>query len=150
MNPPGRPLAIALRAMRVKPAQVLPLMLLLACMFGCKGAGQVLKVVGAVAVATVRVAAIAAAASAHNHHVEANGGSGTASAEPTEAQLRAQEIADNAPGGCTELFVEMVPPPPPGTVPPRAADCGGNVLIQDADGHWHRHGDGAVPAIEAP
>lgn len=135
--------------MRVKPAQVLPLMLLLACMFGCKGAGQVLNVVGAVAVTTVRVAAIAAAASRHNH-VEVNGGSGTASAPPTEAELRAQEIADNAPGGCTELFVEMVPPPPPGTVPPRAADCGGNVLIQDADGHWHRHGDGAAPPIEEP
>jgi hypothetical protein len=132
--------------MRVTPAQVLPLMLLLACMFGCNGAGQLLRVASVVALTTVRVAALAAAASSHNHHAEA--GSGTV--DPAEAELRAQQIAANSPGGCTELFVEMIPPPPPGTAPPRAADCGGNVLIQDAEGHWHRHGQGAMPAIEEP
>jgi hypothetical protein len=123
-------------------------MLLLACMFGCKGAGSVLKVVGAVAVATVRVAAVAAAASASHHH-EAGSGNGVASAETDEDQRRA-DAAYNAPGQCTELFVDTIPAPAPGTKVPRAADCGGNMLIQDSEGHWRHYGKDGVPAIQEP
>ena len=123
-------------------------MLLLVCMFGCKGAGSVLKVVGAVAVTTVRIAALAAAASASHHH-EAGSGNGVASAETDDEQRRA-EAAYNAPGQCTELFVETIPAPAPGTAAPRAADCGGNMLIQDSEGHWRRYGKDATPTIEAP
>ncbi len=124
--------------MRVKPAQVLPLMLLLVCMFGCKGAGALLRIAGAVAVTTVRVAAIAVAASgSHHHHVAA--GPAPATPESEEAQRRAEENV-NRPGECTELFVETVPAMPAGTPPPRAAECGGNILIQDEEGHWRRYG----------
>ena len=133
---------------RVTPAQLLPLVVLLLAMFGCK-AGQVLRAVGAVAVTTVRVAALAAAASGHHHRAEA----GTApppTAESLEAQRRVEENA-NRPGQCTELFVDTLPPGAPGnTRPARAADCGGNVIIQDEEGHWRDHGTGAVPAIQEP
>lgn len=132
--------------MRVTPAQVLPLMLLLGCMFGCKGAGSLLRVAGVVAITTVRVAALAAASGSH-HHAEA--GSPPETPESLEAQRRVEENA-NRPGQCTELFVETIPPSAAGSPPPRAAECGGNVLIQDADGHWHHYGKNAVPAIEEP
>lgn len=132
--------------MRVTRAQLLPLMLLLVCLFGCK-AGQVLRVVGAVAVTTVRVAALAAAASSHHHRVEAE--SARETAEAAEGQRRAE--AANGPGQCTELFVETIPPAAPGSAPPpRAADCGGNILIQDEDGHWHRHGAAADAVMAEP
>jgi hypothetical protein len=124
-------------------------MLLLVCMFGCKGAGTLLKVAGAVAVTTVRVAALAAAASSHNHHAEAGSGSGVASAQTDDEQRRA-DAATNAPGQCTELFVETIPAPAPGTTVPRAADCGGNMLIQDSEGHWRRYGKDGTPALEEP
>ncbi len=133
--------------MRVTPAQVLPLMLLLVCMFGCKGAGQVLQVAGVVAITAVRVAALAAAASSHNHP---EAGSGYAPDDGTGARRRAAEIDANSPGGCTELFVETVPPPAAGTAPPRAADCGGNMLIQDSEGRWRRYGKDTTPATEEP
>jgi hypothetical protein len=133
--------------MRVTRAQLLPLLLLLACMFGCK-AGQVLRVVGVVALTTVRVAALAAAASNHNHHVEP--GSEPSTAESVEAQRRVEEGA-NRPGQCTELFVDTLPPGAPGnTAPARAADCGGHVIIQDEEGHWRSYGPNAVPAIQEP
>jgi hypothetical protein len=122
-------------------------MLLLVAMFGCKGAGTALKVVGVVAVTTVRVAAAAAAASRHNHHPEA--GSAVATIETEEEQRRA-DAATNAPGECTELFVETIPAPGPGAGVPRAADCGGNVLIQDSEGHWRRYGKDGTPAMEEP
>jgi hypothetical protein len=123
-------------------------MLLLVAMFGCK-AGEVLKVASAVAVATVRVAAVAAvAAASHPHHVEA--GSPPETAESLEAQRRAEENA-NRPGQCTELFVDTLPPGAPGsTAPARAADCGGNVIYQDEDGHWRSYGPSAAPATQEP
>ena len=132
--------------MRVTPAQLLPLMLLLVCLFGCK-AGQVLKVVGAVAITTVRVAALAAAASGSHHRVE--GGTPVAvpaTPESEAAQRRVEEHA-NRPGQCTELFVAS---PAAGSPPPRAAECGGNVLIQDENGRWHHYGNDAAPAIQEP
>lgn len=133
--------------MRVTPAQVLPLLLLLVAMFGCK-AGEVLKVASAVAITTVRVAAIAAAASGSHHHVEA--GAPAETAESLEAQRRVEENA-NRPGQCTELFVDTLPPGAPGTTrPARAADCGGAVIYQDEDGHWRSYGPGSVPAIQEP
>lgn len=133
--------------MRVTPAQVLPLMLLLVCMFGCKGAGNILRIASAVAIATVRVAAIAVAASGSHHHAEA--GTPPETPESLEAQRRIEEGA-NRPGQCTELFVETIPSDHAGSPPPRAAECGGNVLIQDAEGHWHHYGKDAVPAIQEP
>jgi hypothetical protein len=135
--------------MRVTRAQLLPLMVLLICMFGCK-AGQVLRVVGVVAVTAVRVAAVAAAASARNHRVEAGSAPAYAeSAESAEAQRRV-EAAANAPGQCTEILVETLPPAAQENAPQRAAQCGGNVIIQDSDGHWRHSGNTAAPAIEEP
>lgn len=134
--------------MRVTPAQLLPLMLLLVCLFGCK-AGQVLKVVGAVAITTVRVAALAAAASGSHHHRVEGGTPGPATPESEAAQRRVEEHT-NRPGQCTELFVATVPPTPEGSAPPRAAECGGNVLIQDENGRWHHYGNDAAPAIQEP
>ena len=132
--------------MRVTPAQLLPLMLLLVAMFGCK-AGEVLKVASVVAVTSIRVAAAAAAASRSQHRAEA--GSAPETAESIEAERRAEE-AGNRPGQCTELFVETVPPPAAGSPPPRAADCGGNLLIQDEEGHWRRYGKDAAPPMQEP
>ena len=133
--------------MRVTPTQVLPLMLLLVAMFGCK-AGEVLQVATAVAITTVRVAAAAAAASGSHRHAEA--GAPAETAESLEAQRRVEENA-NRPGQCTELFVHTLPPGAPGSAQPaRAADCGGNVIYQDEDGHWRSYGPNAVPAIQEP
>ncbi|MEP7124873.1 MAG: hypothetical protein ABJE95_28350 [Byssovorax sp.] len=130
--------------MRVTQTQLLPLLLLLLAMFGCK-AGEVFKVASAVAITTVKVAALAAAASSHSHHPEAGNGTAVWTAEDER-----RSEAGNAPGQCTELFVETVPAPAPGAAPPRAADCGGNMLIQDSEGHWRRYGKDATPAIQEP
>ena len=135
--------------MRVTRAQLLPLMLLLLCMFGCKGAGQVLLAASVLAVATVNLAAIAVAASKPQHRVE-GGASVPETPGSLEAQRRAEEGA-NRPGQCTEIFVETLPPGAPGSTPPvRAADCGGNVIFEDEEGHWRSYGHGAVPAIQEP
>ena len=108
-----------------------------------------LKVVGAVAITTVRIAALAAAASGSHHHRVEGGNQVPATPESEAAQRRVEEHA-NRPGQCTELFVATVPPTPAGNAPPRAAECDGNVLIQDENGHWHHYGNNAVPATQAP
>lgn len=129
--------------MRVTPAQALPLMLLLVCMFGCKGAGQVLRVASSAAFPTAYAVGKAAAARSLEHAVE-----DPTTAERLEAQRHAEQIAPSSSGGPTELFVEMSPRPPPGTAPLHAAERGGDVLIEDAEGHWHRHAPAAKPATE--
>lgn len=140
--------------MRVNRAQLLPLFLLLVCLFGCKGAGGFVRVLGAVAITTVRVAALAAAASAassHSSHIPAH-----ESAQTDEEQRRAEEAAAyaeqmNSSGRCTELFVEVVPPPPPGSPPPpRGFDCGGRVLLQNQEGSWRDYDPASAPAMVPP
>jgi hypothetical protein len=133
--------------MRVTRTQVLPLLVLLVPLFGCK-AGQVLRVASAVAITTVRVAAVAAAVSGHKHHrVQALNAQETA--QTVEGQRRA-EVAGNAPGQCTELQFETDPPAAPGSAPPpRASDCG-NVLIQNEEGRWQRYGAAPAPVVTEP
>ena len=106
-------------------------------MFGCK-AGEVLRVASVAAIATAQVAASAAASAAReNHRREAL--SAYESAQLAEGERRAEE-AMNAPGQCTELRFESDMPAAPGSAPPpRAADCGGNVLIQNEEGRWQRY-----------
>src|SRR4051812_48574152 len=117
--------------MRPTRAQLLPLFVLLICMFGCKGAGSAFKILGAVAVTTVRIAAVAVAVAAHDSHVHAR-----EEAQSAEGRRRAEEAAAYADlaqrsGRCTEIVVEVVPPPPPGSPPPpRGFDCDGRVLLQ--------------------
>lgn len=119
-------------------------------MFGCKGAGTALRVLGAVAVTTARVVAVAAAVSAINHSAHAREAARTA-----EGQRRAEEAAayaDSAQrsGRCTELLVEVVPPPPPGSPPPpRGFDCDGRVLLQDQEGRWRDYEAEGAPAVVA-
>ena len=137
--------------MRPSRSQILPLIALLICMFGCKGAGAVLKVVGAVAITTVRVAALAAAASAHEGHVR-----GYEEARTVEGQRRAEEAAafadrEQRSGRCTEILVEVVPPPPPGSPsPPRGFDCDGRVLLQNQEGGWREYDAESAPSIVPP
>lgn len=136
--------------MRPSRAQLLPLFLLLICMFGCKGAGSAFKILGAVAVTTVRIAAVAAAISAHDSHV--NQVKAREEAQSAEGRRRAEEAAAYADlaqrsGRCTELVVEVVPPPPPGSPPPpRGFDCDGRVLLQNQEGHWRDYEPVTGPA----
>ncbi len=138
-----------MKSMRVTRAQLLPLFLLLVCLFGCKGAGGFVRVLGAVAVTTVRVAALAgAAAAAHSHHVHVR--------ETEEDQRRAAEAAayadqEQRAGNCTEVLVEVVPPPPPGSPPPpRGFDCGGRVLLRNDEGSWRDYDPASEPAVVPP
>ena len=123
-------------------------MALLVLMFGCK-AGQVLRVASAVAITTVRVAAIAAAASG-NSRPRAHAVTAQDTAQVVEGQRRA-EVAGAAGAQCTELWVEVTPPAAPGSAPPpRASDCGGNILIQNEEGRWQRYGAAPVPTLQEP
>jgi hypothetical protein len=137
--------------MRPTRSQLLPLIVLLICMFGCKGAGAAFRIAGAVAITTVRVVALVAAASPHGSHVHAR-----EEAQPVEVQHRAEEATAYANreqrlGRCTELVVEVVPPPPPGSPPPpRGFDCDGRVLLQDQDGSFRDYDVGGAPAIVTP
>jgi hypothetical protein len=139
--------------MRPSRAQLLPLFVLLIFMFGCKGAGTALHVLGAVAVTTARVIAVAAAVSAINHRGHA--AHAREAAQTAEGQRRAEEAAayaDSAQrsGRCTELLVEVVPPPPPGSPPPpRGFDCDGRVLLQDQEGRWRDYEAEGAPAAVA-
>jgi hypothetical protein len=137
--------------MRPTRSQLLPLILLLICMFGCKGAGTALRVLGAVAVTTVRVVAVAGALAAHDSRVHAR-----EAAQTAEGQRRAEEAAayadrEQRSGRCTELVVEVVPPPPPGSPPaPRGFDCGGRVLLQNPEGGWRDYDVEGAPTVVPP
>jgi hypothetical protein len=95
--------------------------------FGCKGAGQALRVASTAAVVATRVAAVAIAASQSSGEGEGE--------QPVEAP------ADPIPtphGGCTEL--SPMPELPGDVVPVRTLDCGGRILVQDAEtGMWRDH-----------
>lgn len=96
------------------------LMAMLFCTFGCKGAGQALRVVGAVAYAAARVgvAAAAAGASSKGSPVTSSG----SSSEP-------QRDTYNATPRCAELTT---------TGQVRTVPCEGPVLVQDpVTGVWH-------------
>jgi hypothetical protein len=91
------------------------LVAILACTFGCKGAG----VAGAVAVTALRVAVVSAAASPHVEEERAE---------------RAEEPAPVVvePTRCLELTPGVDAPPAA-----RAVQCGGRVLVQNGEtGGW--------------
>jgi hypothetical protein len=91
------------------------LVAILACTFGCKGAG----VVGAVAVTALRVAAVTAAAS----HAEEE------RADPAPVVMVAAPVE---PSRCLELTPGVDTPPAA-----RAVQCNGRVLVQDGEtGGW--------------
>jgi len=112
-------------------------------MFGCK-AGEVLRVASAVAITTAQIAATAIAASAReNNRLQAR--NAREAAQIAEGERRAEE-AMNAPGQCTELRFESDPPAAPGSAPPpRAAECGGNILVQNEEGRWQRYNAAPEP-----
>ena len=92
-------------------------MAILFCTFGCKGAGQALKVVGAVAYVAARVA-VAAAASGKSTPAAS---SGSSDAAPRDAYATAPR--------CVELTT---------TGKVRTVACEGSVIVQDpVTGVWH-------------
>lgn len=119
----------------------LGLMMGIACFcFGCKGAGGLFKVAGAVAVTAVRVAAVAAATAPHHSSGSSEGGGEheavyVAEAPPPPAVLAAPQPP---PARCVELA--PAPELPGDTIAVRTMACGGRVLVQDADtGLWREH-----------
>jgi hypothetical protein len=128
--------------MRPSRSQILPLLLLLSCLFGCKGM-EVFRVATALAFTAAQVAQVAATASAQEQHAkerhareEAQAAVGLRQAEEDEAIAALTQD----PSRCTEVRVEVVPPPPPGAwVKPRAVECNGIVMIQDSELHWRRY-----------
>ena len=115
----------------------LGLMMGIACFcFGCKGAGGLFKVAGAVAFTAVRVAAVAAANAPHHTHTssESEGEAAYAEAPPPPVAFAPQP----APARCVELT--PAPELPGDTIAVRTMACGGLVMVQDPHtGLWREH-----------
>lgn len=135
-------------------SQVLPLVFLLLCLFGCKGM-EVLRVATAVAFTAAQIAQAASVASAAEQRARER--HAREEAQEAVGQRRAEEDSAIAaltqdPSRCAEVRVEVVPPPPPGSwVTPRAVECNGIVMIQDHEQHWRRYeGDYGVETVIPP
>lgn len=103
--------------MSFKNERVFVLIAILCCTFGCKGAGGLFRVAGAVAVTAARVAVVTAAAS----HAQDDG--------PAPVVVVAAPVE---PERCVELRPGLDAPPAA-----RALRCDGRVLVQDGEtGRW--------------
>jgi hypothetical protein len=131
-------------SMRASRSQVLPLLLLLVCLFGCRGV-DAFRVASVLAITTLRVAALAA----EEHRAEARDPADAALVQRHAEEDSAMTTLAREPSRCTEVRVEVVPPPPGAWVTPRAVECDGIVLIQDQELHWRRY-EGPVETEIAP
>jgi hypothetical protein len=128
--------------MRLPSASALPLSLLLLGLVGCTPR-ETFEVAGT----ALEVSSYHAANASYHRQIDAEREE-RAEAEGRQAYAEAAEeaAAKNPKRRCTEVRVLIVPRPPPGTPAPRAMDCNGRVLVQDAEGKWRDYDAAPTPA----
>jgi hypothetical protein len=128
------------QSMRATRASLLPLLLVTVSLIGCRHR-ETFEAVDA----TMQIASSSAANSSYQRQVTEE----REEREAIEGRRAYAEAADAAaaknPKRCTDVRVLIVPPPDPGTPPPRAIDCNGRVLVQDAEGKWRDYDTALAP-----